>query len=1113
MNLHNINTIARYEVKLLKRSWLFRIFAILALFGISITILGYQTALVNKFEDQWPKIAVTSLMPFCSVYFYNIAQSIIVIFLAGSFLKRDKKLDTAEVIYVRPMSNADYIIGKTWGIVKVFLSLNIISLAITAFFNVAINHSPFSLFPYLFYLLTISFPSLLFVLGLSFTVMCLLKNQAVTFIVMLGIIGTIFFYLSDSLYGVFDFFGVNIPSIFSDVTGHADLKLFLLQRLIYLFAGIGLISFTIALVKRLPHKPWKIIIVHTLGGCLVLAAFTAGTLYVLHYHHQLNLRNNYIETFSKYASENHVNISVHDLTIIPQGKKMDGKSVLKIVNNHPAPLDKIILYLNPSLQVSGIIESNGNSLSFTRENQVILIHKTLGSNEELALTLNYNGGINETICYTDVLEKDYLDTKIPEKFYRFGKRYAWLEDKFTLLTPECLWYPVSVAPVNPSAPYNLKKNFTDYTLTVANTGDKTVLSQGNSRKEGDKTIFTNNHALPGISLTIADYDKKSQQVDSVTYEILYFKGHDYFSQYFTKLNDTLPAVIQEIKNDIEIAKGRDYPFTKFVMAETPVQYTSYIRNWKGYTENVMPEIIFIPERGATLTTDFAAEKYRSQQWRRHDQGAPDETEMTIMNFRRFITSTFTDENIQYGWNSSKYVNPFNIAPLFFAYTSFMFSDEYPVLDVVINTIQNTTNSRGRFRMWGGIINDQQRANLYLEDHSFQTALSDKDLKPEIFYELLKLKSNAFKNYVYTQIPPEYFTEFLKEFFEKYKFKDIPFEIFKNEFEERYGIDLNPFLKNWYTEDHSPTVFIKDVDANQVVIDEVTKYQIKFKVNNPSDVDAIITAEVQQGGDFRGGGRRGGGNSGSSENTSETYIIPNHQAREIKLIVDERPAGVNINTNISHNLPTAHMFSFSKIDNTISDTIAGTFPIDPALFKSNPKEIIVDNEDGNFKTLESNTRHKLKDLFQKPDEEKYKNFMPWRMPSKWTAIAADYCYGETINSAVYKKKGSGNNSVEWEAELPKDGYYEVAIWNPKMSGMMAFRDRRRGREKIERNQTYLIQYEQEKESVTLDLEQEDAGWISLGNYYIPKGTAKIVLTDKVSGDYVIADAVKFTLADE
>ena len=258
MNLNHINVIARYEVKLVKRSWLFRIFAILALLFISAIMLGYQTGIVNRMDNLWPRIAVSSLMPFCNTYFYNIAQSVIVVFLAGSFLKRDKKLDTAEVIYVRPMSNADYIVGKTWGIVKVFITLNIITLLFTAFLNILINKSPFDLFPYLFYLLTISVPSLLFVLGLSFTAMCILKNQAVTFIVMLGIIGTVFFYLTDTLYGVFDFFGVNIPAIFSDVTGHADLRLFLLQRFSYLLAGIGLISMTIALVKRLPHKPWKI---------------------------------------------------------------------------------------------------------------------------------------------------------------------------------------------------------------------------------------------------------------------------------------------------------------------------------------------------------------------------------------------------------------------------------------------------------------------------------------------------------------------------------------------------------------------------------------------------------------------------------------------------------------------------------------------------------------------------------------------------------------------------------------------------------------------------------------------------------------------------------------
>ena len=63
MNLNHINVIARYEVKLVKRSWLFRIFAILALLFISAIMLGYQTGIVNRMDNLWPRIAVSSLMP------------------------------------------------------------------------------------------------------------------------------------------------------------------------------------------------------------------------------------------------------------------------------------------------------------------------------------------------------------------------------------------------------------------------------------------------------------------------------------------------------------------------------------------------------------------------------------------------------------------------------------------------------------------------------------------------------------------------------------------------------------------------------------------------------------------------------------------------------------------------------------------------------------------------------------------------------------------------------------------------------------------------------------------------------------------------------------------
>ncbi len=1100
MNLQNINVIARYEVKLVKRSWLFRIFAILALVLISGFMLIDRTNIINRMITLWPRVALSSFLPFYNIYLYNIAQSVIVVFLAGSFLKRDKKLDTAEVIYVRPMSNADYIIGKTWGIIRVFISLNIVSLLFTAFLNLFITQSPFHFFPYLFYLVTISLPSLLFVLGLSFTAMCLLKNQAVTFIVMLGIIGTVFFYLQDTLFGVFDFFGVNLPTIFSDVTGHADLRLFLLQRLLYLLAGIGLISMTIALIKRLPHKPWKIAIVYTFSSVFILAACLAGLLYVFHYKHQLHLRNEYIATFNKYAEVPHADILSHDLNITPRGQRLSGESKLTLQNNTAEELDQIILYLNPGLEVN-TIEIDGQSVPFQRENQVIEISQPLAKGASQTLTLRYQGKIDENICYCDILEEDYLDTSTNQS-WRFGKRYAWLSHRFTLLTPECLWYPISISPVNPAAPYRIGKNFTDYQLTVHYQGEKTVLSQGDAQVNDSTISFSNSTALPGISLTIADYEKKSLRVDSTDYAIYYFKGHDFFSDFFQPLTDTLPATIRDVKNRLEIDKDRDYPFQKFILAETPIQFATYIRNWKGYTEYVMPEIIFIPERGATLNFDFVAEKRRMTEWGPRDRML-DENEQYIRIFNRFV-EVLTAENEQGGWFSSDQVNKLNITPLLFGHTTYISSAQIPVIDITINNMLNTSSDT-RPRPWEGIINNKQRANLYLETHSFESALSDTEIKPEIFYELLKLKSAALNNYITSFATQEDFNKFLKAFFTNRLFQNIPFDTLQQAIEKRFGIELSDFIHSWYTTGESPTVYIKDVDANQIILEEFTKYQIKFKVNNPSATDAIITTDIMQGGGF--GGMRGGGMS--FESNKNNYLIPAGEAREIRIITDERPAHININTNISHNLPTSRNFNFPKIDNTIEDTTSGVYPIDPEVFKSNPDEIIVDNEDSGFRTIASNNRHKLKDLFKKEEEEKYKNFTPWWMPSKWTAIAADYCYGEVVNSAVYKNKGSGANSVEWTAQIPKEGYYEVSIWNSKMRMPMR---RGRDRHREERNQTYTIRYGDEKESITLNLEEEEEGWIPIGNFYLSEGEVTITLTDKVSGNYVIADAVKFTATE-
>ena len=213
----------------------------------------------------------------------------------------------------------------------------------------------------------------------------------------------------------------------------------------------------------------------------------------------------------------------------------------------------------------------------------------------------------------------------------------------------------------------------------------------------------------------------------------------------------------------------------------------------------MPEIVFIPERGATLNSDFNAEKKRVARRGRHNQMPLSEEETAIQVFNRFMENFF-NENIQYGWDwQNQYINKLNITPLFYSHTGFILSEQYPILDIVLNTVQNVANTSNVFHFWEGIINNKQRANLYLENHSFRDAISSPELKPEIFYELLKLKSIALRNYIQTQIPRDDFNRFLKDFFERNHFSDIPFETFEAEFEAKFGISLSDFIPQWYTD--------------------------------------------------------------------------------------------------------------------------------------------------------------------------------------------------------------------------------------------------------------------------------------------------------------------------
>ncbi|MEI6140861.1 MAG: ABC transporter permease [Mariniphaga sp.] len=494
--IHNILTVSKYESKTLFRSWFFRIFSILALIFVFIYNLGTQTSVGFPNGDF---VALPSMIPFSNLYIINIAQAIIAVFLASDFLKRDKKLDTTEVIYMRSMTNADYVIGKTLGNVWVFFILNFITLGMVAIFNMASPYSSFSPAPYVYYFFLISFPTLIFILGFSFFLMSVIKNQAVTFVILLGYIAATLFYLQNIYHYLFDYMAFHLPMTYSDFVGFGFLQDILIHRGIYLFLGLGFIGLTIMLLQRLPQSPAirKVTLVSSI--VFLTIGLGLGVKYITNINSADNHRAEMLDLNNKNVATKVANVEKMDLSIEHAGEKIIGEANMVLTNLNPEPLKEMIFTLNPGLEVTNV-----SGAKFSRELQLIKLtpDSPLQTGGTLNIKISYNGTIDETFCYLD-MNRERLELWLKRGNGIADKKHAFVTPNYLLLTPETKWYPT------PGISYSNKglnwqsTQFSDYSLKVKTRNGLKAISQGKITDEGNGSFsFAPENKLPQISLTI-----------------------------------------------------------------------------------------------------------------------------------------------------------------------------------------------------------------------------------------------------------------------------------------------------------------------------------------------------------------------------------------------------------------------------------------------------------------------------------------------------------------------------------------------------------------------------------------------------------------------------------
>ncbi|MCD4770499.1 MAG: hypothetical protein K8R35_10080 [Bacteroidales bacterium] len=1142
ISLHNIRTVARYEAKTLRRSWLFRLFSIGALFILSMMNIGLFSPIG---DEQWEFLSIPSSLPQMNLYLLNIAQALIIVFLASDFLKKDKKLDTNEVLYTRPMSNLEYIIGKSWGILKLFLGLNLIILLLTLIINIIAKNTFIDIGAYFTHLLIITIPTLIFSLGCAYIMMSVIRNQAITFLLLLGYAALDMFYLYHRGGSIFDYMLFGMPVLKSQITGYDNIMLIVSHRLLYTSLGLFFIFLTTLIFKRLPQsRIHRIVTVALLLLLLGTSAYT-GYFFYNEYNTNTKMRSSTLETNRIYEDKPFLTVTDATIELTHSDKEISARADLTCVNNSGEEIGDYYFSLNPSLTVSNIIV-DGNDAGFSVDNHIVII--TSGNltapGEKISIIFNYSGGINEAYSYP------WYDGNIKDNPYRIGpmqikKRQSFLRSDYALLTSEVHWYPVAGLNYYPTNPARIKIDFTNYTLKVKTDRSLMALSQGYASQEGDFTLFRNTTPLTGLTLIIGNYMSDTLIVDSVEYRAYYYKGHDFFKSDLNEIGDTLSHLVSNVMTELVTNFSSEYPFKNLDLVEVPIHFHSIERKNTQTRAEVQPSLILLPERLATLNGgDFYRTIKRNKKRMERNNQVVTDRELQVRAFSSFVRNNFISSNsfsFRDG-NQTKVPGRYLMGPSFYFFKNNFYSHSYPVINTAFEShLQKvaSTGNMGRFFLGG--LSENDKANTILRETSLKDLLAT-DPSNDTLRIVLTVKGDYIFNLLRAEAGIDEFNEWFVDYLEMNKFKNISIDDLSNDLEEKFGFNMLPVLDNWFRGTGQPGFYFTEIEAREIIVDNHTRYLVSFIASNPEPTQGLFNVMFRTGG--RGGSMGGGGMGGGSVNISMSGggrgsisitgaggrgMQPNqidrivkmdsNQARKISVILDAQPRMMSINTLTSLNNPGEIAIPFIDI---IKDNRA-TANENDLILTSIPRftednEIIVDNEDPGFRVYEQQSSGRLKEWLgiTGDDRDNYREMFSRWAPEYWQKTIQSSYYGKYIKSAVYTRAGTGDRHISWSAKIDEPGYYDIytyiTVRGRGRSGgqgqgggqsMNSFRE-----SNTMQDLHFLVSHDDGNEEVTVDAANAEHGWNHLGSYYLSPDSAAVTLSNLSDGRTVRGDAIKW-----
>jgi ABC-type transport system involved in multi-copper enzyme maturation permease subunit len=1121
MQLTMIRAVARAEmrsVRRLARYWVFVALSLFATFGIYMyygAIHGFLSRLSATIGAIGPRYLVPAMG------FYILAVFLLgLIFLAFDIRARDERERMAEVLDTRPLSNAELLVGRSAGLVLMaLLPVLIVALGFQAFGSLAVALGwyfgepvePHSLLGFVLHAFSVFAPWCAAIVLLA----VLVRHRLVVAIAALALVGLQLWssfrlplYLQPSLGALFPTAPTTSDLVPSIIGGPGTVRFAALLML-----AAGLLALATALHPRRDNGSRSRRL--ALGGGLVAAAGVMVAMLASQTMADISRRAEWLEAHRARSQDAGPDVSAIAGTVrIDPGHGLQLDIRMRVRAPAERRLETLLFTFNPGLAVERV-SAGGAPATWTHASGLLEVTPAapLEPGAEAALELQASGAPDETFGFLDS-EIDLLSgTVLNANLALFGVQPGVFDARYVALMPGQRWLPAPGADVPSADPRTRPADPFDVDLSVDVPAGWLVAGPGRRQAieasgERSRFRFTPGAPVTEVGLLASRFERRARVIDGVDVEVLVHPDHDRNLRFFEDAADEIADRAGTLLADAR-RLGLPYPYGGLTLVESPTNLRGYGGGWRMDTTQAMPGILLLRENGFP-TSRFEFE-FRDPKSFEDREGGLARAKATALE--RFFENDVSGGNVFLGGSRN-----------FLLFQTGARGDGALALNFVIDDLVNLllTGKRGYFSPFlfdsgfnaaaGQIV---QQVMTGQTDSIAQAVVNTSSNRPSVWdralgaplaaldpaedaeqtFNVLAVKSPAIARSIVDGLGREKTAAILAELLSRYRGRHFTAADFRQVAAD-LDADLEPLIGDWLQDATLPGFVPSPVTIERLADDAraTPRYQTRVYVFNGESTPGLLRLRYALG------------EEGSTPRWDQTepVRVGGQQAVEIGVVTSMPPRELWLQPYLALNRYDVRLTP-PRIDEQArvrSDPFVGSRA--STWRPPQTDEIVVDDLDAGFAVAadEAPTGMRLASgLNVFAAEQEIDQGLPEAppgtgRPGEWSRLRAPLGWGKYRRTVAAVGSGSGARRATFTAHLPRPGRWRLAYHLP--AGV------------LQAIGTYdlTLRAGGESRAIEFDGAAAEGGWNVLGEFDLLAGDAVVEVSDRSSGQIVVADAVRW-----